>query len=331
MNLMQMGLLYEALPTYWEQVSDWMYTISRGILWSWEWDNDLRPNYDVHLWTIPIEFAHSMLLFITILGLSRVKTMIRLSAVFGIMIYCLRCGKWASFEFLGGMLLSEIIQLQQEARAISLKVHEGLSEEEEMSTGRRYLRTAFYLSLVTASIFIGCWPNWDAHAMTGHAWMLKHTPSPFAEMAGEAPSRMWFALGAMAIVWSCSQLKLLQRLFETEVAQYAGRISYAIYIVHGPVLNMLQSHVMGQPFNRGVGVKGDKDYVPAVPVGWGLKHYIGIEGPHQREFVWLFGLLIMGPFVVWAADVFWRLVDQPVVEAARHIEDMCVVKESEAS
>ncbi|KLU88006.1 hypothetical protein MAPG_06995, partial [Magnaporthiopsis poae ATCC 64411] len=104
----QLGWLHKPLPALSTQLWVWEDVMFHSITWPWAWDADLRPGYDVHLWTIPIEFAHSMLLFLVILLLARVKFRVRQVATIGLMVYCLCCGKWAAFEFLGGMWLAEM-------------------------------------------------------------------------------------------------------------------------------------------------------------------------------------------------------------------------------
>ncbi len=39
---------------------------------------------------------------------------------------------------------------------------------------------------------------------------------------------------------------------------------------------------------------------------------------------WFVGLLILGPAIVWTSDLFWRLVDAPVVNLGRRLENACV-------
>ena len=76
------------------------------IIRPWAWEVDLRHRHDIHLWTIQIEFAHSM--FLVLLMLSRVRRLARPVALDDILAYCLGYGRCAVFKPLAGMLLADI-------------------------------------------------------------------------------------------------------------------------------------------------------------------------------------------------------------------------------
>lgn len=95
----------------------------------WDWDKWQYPPYDGHLWTVPSELFMSLLLFITITGLSRSKTWVRLTMTTAIIWYTLRCKHWAPSEFLLGALTAEFGLIQDEynnARAVALEAETDL-------------------------------------------------------------------------------------------------------------------------------------------------------------------------------------------------------------
>ncbi|KAG8418148.1 hypothetical protein J3458_005584 [Metarhizium acridum] len=65
-------------------------------------------SYDVHLWTIPVEFRCSLYLFLTIIGTARLRTSIRFLTVGGIIWFSYRHSRWELCLFLCGMLLAEM-------------------------------------------------------------------------------------------------------------------------------------------------------------------------------------------------------------------------------
>jgi peptidoglycan/LPS O-acetylase OafA/YrhL len=321
--LRQMGYLTPAKATLAEELWKWKGAVFHQITWPWAWDRDLRPAYDIHLWTIPIEFAHSMLLFMVLLMLSRVRLRIRMAAVLGLMVYCLACGKWAGFEFLAGLFLAEVYVL----RAARAKEWEGDSE-----THQNWALKSFQIGLILLGLFIAGWPNHDAERTPGIRYFLAQTPFPFATidprapwklMDPLAPQKFWFALSAVATVWSLGDLGFLRRFFESPLAQYCGRISYAVYICHGPVEGLFQERLIGHPPIPEWGEPGALDYKPAQPA-MGIKGLIGAETTTQLTVGWLIGLWLLGPLVVWAADLFWRGVDSQIVTLARRLETLCL-------
>jgi peptidoglycan/LPS O-acetylase OafA/YrhL len=264
-----------------------------------------------------------MLLFMVLLMLSRVRLRIRMAAVLGLMVYCLACGKWAGFEFLAGLFLAEVYVL----RAARAKEWEGDSE-----THQNWALKSFQIGLILLGLFIAGWPNHDAERTPGIRYFLAQTPFPFATidprapwklMDPLAPQKFWFALSAVATVWSLGDLGFLRRFFESPLAQYCGRISYAVYICHGPVEGLFQERLIGHPPIPEWGEPGALDYKPAQPA-MGIKGLIGAETTTQLTVGWLIGLWLLGPLVVWAADLFWRGVDSQIVTLARRLETLCL-------
>ena len=73
------------------QIEDWLRAM-------WNFANPFAPNrplYDVHLWTIPIEFVNSILLFATLIGLARLRPRMRMSLTAMLWIYCM---SWSVVE-----------------------------------------------------------------------------------------------------------------------------------------------------------------------------------------------------------------------------------------
>lgn len=92
-------------------------------------------------------------------------------------------------------------------------------------------------------------------------------------------------------------------LFESSTGQYLGKISYAIYLVHGPVLHTLGYTVMKFTWTHVTGTETDRQYI----TGFVLASFLVV------------------PLVVWVADIFWKGVDEPVVKFARRVEERVVV------
>lgn len=320
------GWLHKPLPTFTEQLSDWASSIFYQVLWPWSWDTELRPKYDLHLWTIPIEMCHSVLLFAVLFALSRVRSGVRLFVVIFLMNYFMTCGRWAAFEFIGGMFLAELHLKTMEHRHSLLKLY----EREEPAGGDKttVLETSLHIAMLLIAGYVAGWPNAHAESTWGIRVLNEWTPHAFPRTDPTTPQKFWFALCAIGVVWSCGRLRLVRRVLEGGFAQYCGRISFALYIVHGPVLEMLQGHIVGKAATAAEGKKGAKNYKAAV-AGWGLKGLLGVTTTGERTLCWVLGLVFFVPLVFAAADVFCRLVDEPVVDLAKRIEQRCLVEEPE--
>ncbi|CDF81327.1 Putative uncharacterized protein, partial [Taphrina deformans PYCC 5710] len=64
--------------------------------------------YDFPLWTIPVEFQGSILVYVLLLALSRVTRRARVVACCGLALYFLHIGLWQMFCFLCGLLLADL-------------------------------------------------------------------------------------------------------------------------------------------------------------------------------------------------------------------------------
>lgn len=76
-------------PFLWEHLKSWYYSVI-GLSDPFRPNNypgGYNPVYDTNLWTIPVEFHGSMVIFTTLLGVSRVKGMWRLVILGGIVFY----------------------------------------------------------------------------------------------------------------------------------------------------------------------------------------------------------------------------------------------------
>ncbi|KAG7147141.1 hypothetical protein HYQ46_004050 [Verticillium longisporum] len=104
----------KAKGSLYEQFDQWQHEVIKILGFIWQWDSSRTPDYDSHLWTIPIEMSFSMLLFVVVTGLSHVKTYVRLAAAVGLGAFCLRHGHYAGWEFMAGVVLAEV-QLIQDA------------------------------------------------------------------------------------------------------------------------------------------------------------------------------------------------------------------------
>jgi peptidoglycan/LPS O-acetylase OafA/YrhL len=258
-------------PTFLAQLGDWVRFIAVGLLNPWQWDS-LEPIYDTHLWTIPIEFKASLVLFVTFFGLAKARITIRLAISAGLITYLFYFNAWQVALFIGGMSLSELDQNR-------------LQSPSNKST-KRYFYVYLSPVLFTAALFILSYPSRHGAETPGYRWLSLIT----------ARYRHWESLGAFLLLHSLSTSPFLQVAFTNRFARYLGRTSYALYLVHGPVLHSI-----------GYGV---------VVSMWGVT---GNETPlrYQLGFVLSFGLV--SALVFWVADVFWRVVDAPTVGFARWV------------
>lgn len=272
-------------PTLYLQIMDWLKFLMNDLMNIWTWG--VRSfDYDIHLYTIPIQFRTSMIIFVVVIGLARIRTPARvliLACLFG---YCMWMGRWEVALYFGGTLLTEYNLIQLEKASSS-----GPGDENSLSPTKKtlVLSKAFWFCLLLCGLYLGSFPRvlGTAERTPGFIWLSQLTPNP----------RYWQSYAAILIIWSLDNAKFLQMVFELSYAQYLGRISFSLYLVHGPVL-----HVFGYA---------------AAPA---MLKMTGHETTFQYQIGLLLGILALFPIVLLVADLFHRHVDIPCAKLAKWIE-----------
>lgn len=249
------------------------------------WYND----YDPHLWTIQVEFRSSLALFITLVGCARLRTPYRIAVMACLLGYCVWWDRWAVLLFLSGMFVAEI------DLATGLFTSTPLLDASTPLKQRPFVksfRRVFWVLIFILGVYFASSPSWGPEHTPGYQYLTSIIPRYYTEKY-----KFWQSMGAILIVWSCTNSKDVQPLFTNRVGQYLGKISYAFYIVHGPVQHSLGYTLMFN-FWKITGKETMFGYCLAYFLTW----------------------LIVFPIVLWLADLFWRALDIPSVQFAKWVE-----------
>lgn len=216
------------------------------ILDPWRIDIFHAPPYNVHFWTIPIEFNMSLLLFVILSALSRCDTRYRFTVSLVLMAYFLKTRHWAPFEFLAGMCLAEKSLIRDEKEhEYSLCPSSPFDSEKKTTSPRRSgsaaalaIKIVLIANLVFALFAVGS-PLFNPMEAPGISWLFSHTMAPFGTGNDIGMYAMfWHAIGAVQIVAAVQEFTCLQSLFLSPLAQYLGDISFSLYLCHGPILKI---------------------------------------------------------------------------------------------
>jgi peptidoglycan/LPS O-acetylase OafA/YrhL len=142
------------------QFKDWL---TQTWLWLHIWAPINHP-YDVHLWTLPVEFRCSMILFMALVAFAQTPSHIRLGLLFGCILYCHFTGFWEGWLFFSGSLLAQLRLLQNEADGslsplLFTKRGSVLSEKESQS--RTPHSDHARLLLFTAGLYLLSAPDYE--------------------------------------------------------------------------------------------------------------------------------------------------------------------------
>jgi peptidoglycan/LPS O-acetylase OafA/YrhL len=103
--------MHERKDTASAQISDWatdMWKLSNPF-------RPIRPKYDVHLWTIPLEFRNSIVLFATLVGFAKLRSRIRITLSLALYLYCVLIEEGDIALFIAGMTCAEFLLIRDEA------------------------------------------------------------------------------------------------------------------------------------------------------------------------------------------------------------------------
>ncbi|KAI2606457.1 acyltransferase [Hypoxylon fragiforme] len=266
-------------------------------VWGWEKFGG-ATGYDVHLWTIPVEFRCSMMLFLVMIGTANLRTGVRFFCLACIMWFVLRSDRWEMVLFLWGMAIAELdlirgahepspSQQPSPPPATLLPLDSTPSTTPERRSPCNFLWTL----LTIPALYLMSEPDAGPAGVPGWDYLGTLIPEWFSDKY-----RYYQMIGSIIFVFCTARSISWQRAFNSAPVQYFGRISYALYLMHGPVL-----HTVGFLVEKRV-------------LDW-----TGTEG---NRYTWGFILasVINIPLVIWAADIFWRAVDAPVVRFTKWLE-----------
>jgi hypothetical protein len=206
--------------------------------------------YDPNLWTLPMEFSSSMVVFMFLSAFTRVRNRVRMAFALAVIVYFQYYFMyWALFPFLCGMLLCDLHLELEEIRSRSThgtdpseapalptwaRVQRSISSKFIAKTQR--LLTGFSGRLIgSLAFFAALWllstpeAQLGAQDSWGYMTLMSWIPGRFHD-------QVLMPCGAVFLVLVVDLFPFLQGLFTNPFSQYLGRISYCLYLVHGPLL-----------------------------------------------------------------------------------------------
>ncbi|KIW08536.1 uncharacterized protein PV09_00504 [Verruconis gallopava] len=277
----------------------------------WKWYDDFKQFsfvykqggvpwmlYNFHAWTIPLEFKGSIIVYTVVLALARATANARLCLTVGLMYYFMYVvDGWYASCFLGGMLL------------VDLDIMAERDQLPRFITRLRPWKDLIFYTLLVVGLYLGGAPAYGLGIENlRDAWGW-HYLSYLRPSAVYMPKSFYLFWGGMFVVASIPRIPWLKAFFQLPIIQWIGKVSYALYLVHGPILWTF----------------GDRMYAA---VGWArADHAINIPswagilrlpkwGPFGLELNFLFAQMIILPVTLWASSLATRAFDEPAMKFA---------------
>lgn len=256
---------------------------------------DVNP-YDPNLWTLPVEFGCSLLVFTLLAVTYKFRPFVRMAFLLVLIGYSLVRAEENVFLFLCGVFLADLRTyrtLRDDAAPPELPLDTGATR---WSLRSSLARNAGYAVAFVASLFLLSMPEMrrGADEAPGFATLASLVPQTYLD-ANKA-DYFWVPLGAALLVSTLDYAPLLQRLFTSRAAQYLGDISFSMYLVHGPLLWSYGAWLAPRLIPTG-------DDATAAQYGWGVA----------------LCYLCFWPVLIYEADLVTRIVDGKSVQFARWV------------
>jgi len=242
----------------------------------WDWELAMSGWYNPQLWSISVEFRGSMVVFLMIAGLAKTRTSVRMLVEGLVTVHAFGHKRWDVALFIAGMIIAELEVL--------------MHASQQQRPRRRWVNVLLVITLLVGIFLIG-YPREYSTKTPGYMW------SKYVWPFTAYRRRFWLGIGSILVVGPMAFLPRVQSFFLTRPVRYLGRISFALYLVHG-----LGNKTIGKAL---------------LHAGWSC---FGSEGYWQYATGFIVASAIYYPIVIWASDVFWRAVDIPSTNFARWVE-----------
>jgi peptidoglycan/LPS O-acetylase OafA/YrhL len=284
-------------PTYLEELWKW-YAEFRNFTFVFRTGGEPWFSYNFHAWSIPTEFRGSIAIYTALLALSRCSQKARLWCEVGLIWYFMYIvDGWFCCLFIAGMLLCDIDLLLATDK---LRVPERL---------KSYKSIIFHIVFII-SILLGGSPS-----ETADRQVMRDTPG-WRYLLFLKPQAMydykWFYLfwASVLLVSSIPRIPWLKKFFELRFNQYLGKISFAFYLVHGPIL-----WTLGTRFYAATGWARESSAITTT--GWINSFALPKTGPVGLDLAFWIPQLVLLPVTLWIAEIATKLFDEPSVKIAQ--------------
>ena len=240
---------------------------------------------NIQIWTIPAEFRGSCVVYLIILCTSSMRPIMRLAIIQLASLLSLWHLDWITFTFMCGLTICEIRSFQEARQVEILPVYKPASDTIWIRIGKWVL--------FICGFYLLCIPEKPAD----DPWSLEYKfLGNFEASEWERYSKisqMWRSLGAAMCIFSISNTPALQAPFNTALAQYLGKISFGLYLVHIMIYRIWRDQLI---------------------------RYIWWITGSDNQFGWVGAGIILGLVVWWAAHTFYRVVDTRSITIAKWLD-----------
>lgn len=254
------------------------------------------------MWTIPLEWTGSMLVFMLTLIVAWIaKSHMRLLVLSALVIWCIRTLRWYQARFISGMIISELMLNLEEQQQPAISLTNDIEKSQLESDRTTEIKSPHFigwLMVFLVSLHFGSLPHNDPAQAFGFKTLLAYNPKWY----GAGASHIFLGLGSFLFMLSVTYSPVLRSIFNTRLAHYLGKISFALYLIHVMVLWTAGTRIIGVCID----IFGKE----------GIPYLIGV----------ISGGSIVLALTISLADLFTTYVDEKCVALAKWVGDAMLVR-----
>lgn len=267
---------------------------------------EVLHKYNATMWTMPVEWAGSLIVFMVLLMVSRIRNYTRRTIILVLVpIYSCLSAKWNYWLFTTGILLADYVKQAGGFEQLSNR----------MSKRMRF----FWIVVLLIGGWMGGIPGKrEWYERPGYEWTDNWIPSNWQDIEGG--QRYFWCWSGIMIIWGFAHFATMRRIFERPSCRYLGKISFMLYLTHRMI-----GTILGPPIRRHIvnvlGTRTQTHYgAPEQPE----IEILEIKGFFLNIVAYLLAWTIMLPLALVLANWSTILVDEPSVKFAKWVDDKFV-------
>ncbi|KAH7318508.1 acyltransferase 3 [Stachybotrys elegans] len=247
------------------------------------------------LWTMPMEFRGSCIIYLVIVALAFWRPLPRRVALAALIMYWFYFGVWDVMGFLAGLLLAEIHVASESALSESLAPYRG-SKAPSIDWATIYTCLCFVFG-----IWLVCLD--DEGVLSPGYQFLEIAESSRWDHSRDIIGRIWKTVGSILLVYAISKSAHLQRPFNSAPVQYLGKISFSLYLVHQSIY-----HLIRDPIRNALFYMAAREAYSVASAS---------NRPVASAFAWITCYFILSPINIYAAHLYTKHIDERCIQLAK--------------
>jgi peptidoglycan/LPS O-acetylase OafA/YrhL len=287
-----------------QQIWDWMKDCAvlgnpfqgpRG--YKLPFNNDYSSHYVDPLWTIPLEFRGSIVLYCFCLGTCKLAPKMRVAVCAGAIFMCYVWSAIYISLFLGGMFIADLNLMRAASTSgyqLPTEQQEGESTSPTLPATKSKKERAGWWILFFVGLFLLNQPD-DFPSTKIRPWpyLRSIVPAHLMKEHDQLAQHFWLSIGSILFVLSLDNYPALQKPLRWDFSQYLGEVSFGVYVMH--VLMMWA-------------------YWQSIMEPWRHRHFG--DNPIAKWVLWG---VYMG-MILWAGELFSR-IDAKIVRFGKWLQE----------